>query len=86
MSEAQLLRRARQGDEDAFSQLFARHERAVCRYAAYMCGLDAGDDMEFRLINLRRGEPSGDLFTVPSDYTVVDAPPLPPAAPPPPGP
>ena len=45
MTEAQLLRRAREGNEDAFSQLFARHERAVYRYAAYMCGPDAGDDI-----------------------------------------
>ncbi len=45
MTEAQLLSRARKGDEDAFSQLFARHERAVYRYAAYMCGPDAGDDI-----------------------------------------
>ncbi len=40
--------------------------------------------VEFRLINLRRGEPSSDLFTVPSDYKLVDAPPPPPSAPPPP--
>jgi len=45
MTEAQLLRRAREGDEDAFSQLFARHERAVFRYAAYMCGREGGDDI-----------------------------------------
>jgi RNA polymerase sigma-70 factor, ECF subfamily len=40
-----LLERARRGDEDAFSQLFARYQRAVYRYAAYMCGQDAGDDI-----------------------------------------
>ena len=40
--------------------------------------------VEFRLVNLRRGEPSSDLFAVPADYTVRDAPPPPPAAPPPP--
>jgi hypothetical protein len=40
--------------------------------------------VEFRLVNLRRGEPSGDLFVVPAGYTVKDAPPPPPAAPPPP--
>ena len=45
MTDAQLLRRAREGDEDAFSQLFARHERAVFRYAAYMCGHEGGDDI-----------------------------------------
>ena len=45
MTEAQLLRRARKGDEDAFSQLFTRHERALFRYAAYMCGHQCGDDI-----------------------------------------
>jgi RNA polymerase sigma-70 factor, ECF subfamily len=45
MTEAQLLRRARDGDEDAFSELFSRHERAVFRYAAYMCGPGSGDDI-----------------------------------------
>ena len=45
MTDAQLLKRAREGDGDAFSQLFARHERAVFRYAAYMCGHEAGDDI-----------------------------------------
>jgi RNA polymerase sigma-70 factor (ECF subfamily) len=43
MTEAQLLRRARDGDEDAFSELFSRHERAVFRYAAYMCGPGSDD-------------------------------------------
>jgi RNA polymerase sigma-70 factor (ECF subfamily) len=40
-----LLERARRGDEEAFSRLFARHQRAVYRYAVYMCGPDAGDDI-----------------------------------------
>jgi RNA polymerase sigma-70 factor (ECF subfamily) len=40
-----LLDRARRGDEDAFSQLFTRHQRAIYRYAAHMCGRDAGDDI-----------------------------------------
>lgn len=40
-----LLERARQGDEEAFSQLFARHQRTIYRYAAYLCGQDAGDDI-----------------------------------------
>jgi RNA polymerase sigma-70 factor (ECF subfamily) len=40
-----LLQRARRGDEAAFSELFARHQRAIYRYAAYMCGRDAGDDI-----------------------------------------
>ena len=43
--DAGLLRRARQGDEAAFSQLFARHQRAVYLFAARMCGTDAGDDV-----------------------------------------
>jgi RNA polymerase sigma-70 factor (ECF subfamily) len=65
MTEAQLLRRAREGDEDAFSQLFARHERAVFRYAAYMSGHDDADDIvqETFLVVLqqtsRRDAPTG---------------------------
>jgi hypothetical protein len=38
-------------------------------------------DVEFRLTNLRRAEPSPDLFKVPADYTVVDGPPPPPPPP-----
>lgn len=45
VDDAQLLERARGGDEDAFSQLFARHQRTIYRYAVYMCGQDAGDDI-----------------------------------------
>ena len=45
VDDAGLLERARRGDEDAFSQLFARHERAIYRYGAYMCGRDAADDI-----------------------------------------
>jgi RNA polymerase sigma-70 factor (ECF subfamily) len=45
VDDAGLLERARRGDEDAFSQLFARHERAIYRYAVYMCGPGAGDDI-----------------------------------------
>src|SRR6185436_991336 len=33
------------GDETAFSQLFARHQRQVFRYAAYMGGADTADDI-----------------------------------------
>jgi hypothetical protein len=44
--------------------------------------------VEYRLTNINRVEPSADLFTIPSDYTVTQ-PPLPPPppqpAPPPPG-
>src|SRR5687768_4797208 len=40
-----LLEMARGGDEAAFSQLFARHQRPIYLYAARMCGADAGDDI-----------------------------------------
>jgi RNA polymerase sigma-70 factor (ECF subfamily) len=40
-----LLERARRGDEEAFSRLFARYQRAVYRYAVYMAGRDAADDI-----------------------------------------
>jgi RNA polymerase sigma-70 factor (ECF subfamily) len=43
--DGRLLERSRRGDEVAFSQLFARHQRAVFRYAAYMAGRDAADDV-----------------------------------------
>ena len=43
--DAGLLGRARQGDEAAFSRLFARHQRAIYLFAARMCGADAGDDV-----------------------------------------
>lgn len=43
--DAALLERSRRGDEDAFSELFSRHQRAVFRYAVYMCGADAADDV-----------------------------------------
>jgi RNA polymerase sigma-70 factor, ECF subfamily len=45
MDDAALLQRARRGDEAAFSALFERHQRAVYRYAVYMCGPEAGDDI-----------------------------------------
>jgi RNA polymerase sigma-70 factor, ECF subfamily len=45
IDDAALLERARRGDEDAFSELFSRHQRAVFRYAVYMCGADAADDV-----------------------------------------
>jgi hypothetical protein len=32
-------------------------------------------DVEYRLTNISRAEPAQHLFTVPADYTVVDAPP-----------
>ena len=40
-----MLERARRGDEDAFSRLFAAYQRAIFRYAAHMCGRDAADDI-----------------------------------------
>ena len=45
MDDTALLGRARRGDETAFSQLFARHQRQVFRYATYMAGADAADDI-----------------------------------------
>ena len=45
MDDAELLDRARQGDEAAFAQIFSRHQRAIYRYAAHMCGRDAADDV-----------------------------------------
>ena len=45
MDDAVLLTRARQGDEQAFSELFSRHERRIFRFAAYLCGPQAGDDI-----------------------------------------
>ena len=45
MDDTALLGRARTGDETAFSQLFARHQRQVFRYASYMGGADVADDI-----------------------------------------
>ena len=45
VDDAGLLSRARGGDEAAFSQLFARHQRSIYLYAVRMCGADAGDDI-----------------------------------------
>ena len=38
-------------------------------------------DVEYRLTNINRVEPARELFAVPSDYTITDAPPPPPPAP-----
>jgi hypothetical protein len=38
--------------------------------------------VEFRLTNIQRAEPPRELFTVPVDYKIVDAPPPPPPPPP----
>jgi len=45
MDDAGLLGLARRGDETAFSRLFARHQRQLFRYATYMGGADAADDI-----------------------------------------
>lgn len=45
VDDAGLLDRARKGDEAAFAELFGRYQRGVYRYAAHMCGADAGDDI-----------------------------------------
>ena len=45
MDDNDLIARARRGDADAFSTLFASHHRAVFRYAAHMCGPEHGDDI-----------------------------------------
>ena len=45
MDDAELLDRARRGDDAAFTQLFGRHQRGIYRYAAHMCGRDAADDV-----------------------------------------
>lgn len=63
-----LLERSRRGDEAAFSQLFAAYQRKIFRYAACMCGRDAGDDIvqETFLVLLRqtgrRDPPSGSVL------------------------
>jgi RNA polymerase sigma-70 factor (ECF subfamily) len=45
MDDARWLEGARNGDEQAFSRLFAAHQRQVFRYAAYMGGVEAADDV-----------------------------------------
>ena len=57
VDEAELLRRARHGDEAAFAQLFGRYQQAIFRFAAHMCGDAAADDVvqETFLVVLRRG-------------------------------
>ena len=45
MDEATLLRRAREGDEGAFAELYATHHGPIYRYALRMCGPDAADDV-----------------------------------------
>jgi len=45
VNEAQLLARARAGNEQAFGELFARHQGPIYRYAMHMCGPEAADDV-----------------------------------------
>lgn len=45
VEDERLLERARKGDADAVSSLFARHQASIYRYAVHMCGRDAGDDI-----------------------------------------
>jgi RNA polymerase sigma-70 factor (ECF subfamily) len=45
VDDAGLLEQARRGDEQAFSTLFARYQRSIYRYGAYMCGREAADDV-----------------------------------------
>jgi RNA polymerase sigma-70 factor (ECF subfamily) len=57
VDEAALLTRASEGDEAAFSELYARYQRQIFHYAARMCGIAAGDDVvqETFLAVLRQG-------------------------------
>ena len=45
MNDAGLLEAARRGNADAFSELFARYQGPIFRYAAHMCGRDVGEDV-----------------------------------------
>jgi RNA polymerase sigma-70 factor, ECF subfamily len=56
VTDSDLLERARRGDGEAFTALFRSHQAAVYRYAAYMCGRDAADDIvqETFLVVLRQ--------------------------------
>jgi RNA polymerase sigma-70 factor (ECF subfamily) len=56
VDDAALLERACKGEEAAFSELFARHQRPIYSYAARMCGPAAADDVvqETFLAVLRR--------------------------------
>ena len=54
-----LLEGARQGDADAFSRLFGRHQGLIYPYGAHMCGPDAADDVvqeTFRAVLRRSGQ------------------------------
>ena len=45
MDDRALLERVRQGDEQAFSRLYARYQSAIYRYAMHICGAAAADDV-----------------------------------------
>jgi RNA polymerase sigma-70 factor (ECF subfamily) len=45
VDDAKLLRRACNGNESAFLELFARYQRRIYQYAARMCGRAAADDI-----------------------------------------
>jgi RNA polymerase sigma-70 factor (ECF subfamily) len=45
VDDAGLLEAARRGHADAFSELFARYQGPIFRYAVHMCGREAGDDV-----------------------------------------
>jgi RNA polymerase sigma-70 factor (ECF subfamily) len=67
VDDADLLKRARRGDEDAFSQLFGRHQSAIYRYAVHMCGPEAGDDIvqeTFLAVLRQRGRTDGPRASV----------------------
>ena len=69
MDDARWLEGARNGDEQAFSRLFAAHQRQVFRYAAYMGGVEAADDVvqdTFLAVLRQRGrrdQPTGSVVS-----------------------
>jgi RNA polymerase sigma-70 factor, ECF subfamily len=65
VTDAGLLDRARRGNEEAFAALFERYQRSIYRYASYMCGRDAADDIvqETFLVVLRQSSRRDELRT-----------------------
>jgi RNA polymerase sigma-70 factor (ECF subfamily) len=45
VDDGRLLERMRRGNEAAFSELFARHQGPIYRYALHMCGPGEADDV-----------------------------------------